>query len=85
MAKRSTLHPADTIIELFTTGRLTDEAARKLEMHLLMCDTCCAKLAAEDNFGEAVRLGMQDIPAAENARVENIDAPSSRIVPKLLR
>lgn len=80
MTKRSIRHATDATIELFAAGRLKGEAARRLEMHLLVCDICCAKLEAEDSFGEAVRLVARDV-----LRTEGICAGFSRIIPRLLQ
>jgi phage repressor protein C with HTH and peptisase S24 domain len=98
MNKRSVRHPTDTTIELFASDRLNDRAVRRVELHLLVCDTCRARIAVEDSIREMFRVGMAQpewmdtgkseigIRAFGRARAEVTSAASAyaRPVPRLL-
>jgi hypothetical protein len=58
MKKSSMSHSTGATIERFALGRLNSQAARRVQIHLLVCDRCRARLALEDDFREGIRLFM---------------------------
>jgi SOS-response transcriptional repressor LexA len=79
-------HSTDTTIQRFALGRLDSQAARRVQEHLLICDSCSARLAHEDDFREGLRLFMarQRLLDAEH-EVEAVGALIVRHVPNVLR
>jgi hypothetical protein len=58
MKQRAIRHPTDTTLELFASGRLGDRAVRRVEIHLLVCGACRARMAVEDSIRQMFRVGM---------------------------
>ena len=51
-------HPNSGTIESYALSRLHGRSLRKLEEHLLVCDDCRARLSAEDEIINMIRLGL---------------------------
>ena len=71
MKRHSARHPSETTIELFASGRLNDRAVRRVELHLLVCDSCRARIAVEDSIREMFRVGMAEPKWVDIERGEN--------------
>jgi hypothetical protein len=78
MKTRSIGHPTDKTIELFASGRLRGRAARRIDLHLLVCEACLARLKVEDGFGDMMR-GFR----VDSAKVESVGAAFAGLAPIL--
>jgi hypothetical protein len=99
MANQNRWHPPDANVEAYAWFRLKGSLTRRLEVHLLDCEACQARVAAEDKIRELLLLdltqkwdqapfGVIGIPVGprENSRVVVIDQDSrrSRAISKVL-
>jgi SOS-response transcriptional repressor LexA len=76
--ERAIRHPTDNTIELFASGRLSDRAVRRIELHLLVCEACLERLTLESGFGEMMRALR-----VEGAQVESVGAAFAGLAPIL--
>ena len=92
MKERSIRHPTDTTLELLGLGRLNERAVKRVEVHLLVCADCRARMTAEDRVRQMSRVGMEADPAGAAIRdlwksktgVKPVVGDFPRVVPKLL-
>jgi hypothetical protein len=56
-------HLSDTNIELYSSGRLDEREAARLEDHLAACEECFARLANADESIEVLRTAMRRLAA----------------------
>ena len=54
-------HPSDDDLERYAIGTLPDSACAALEEHLLICEVCQDRLAAEIEFVKAIRSAAAKI------------------------
>ena len=61
-------HIEETTLEQYSMGSLDENAAAEVEQHLLLCQTCCAKVTEADSYVRAMKGAVQELPNPEPSR-----------------
>jgi hypothetical protein len=61
-------HIEETVLERYSMGSLTEEAAAEVEQHLLLCEACCTRVTEADAYIRAVKRAAQVMPEPEPSR-----------------
>jgi hypothetical protein len=61
-------HIEETTLERYSMGSLAEEAAAEVEQHLLLCETCCARVTEADSYVRAMKRAAQELPDPEPSR-----------------
>jgi hypothetical protein len=61
-------HIEETTLERYSMGSLEEEAAVEVEQHLLLCETCCARVTEADSYVRAMKRAAQELPDPEPSR-----------------
>lgn len=70
MSTTRQIHPTDNDIELYSMGRLSEEAASPLEEHLLLCEPCRNRVDDSDEFVATMRNALLANTAAASVEVK---------------
>jgi len=65
-------HPSDDLIELYALGRLPEQQVAEVEEHLLLCESCMARLQEADDFVQAFRIVASRPPPKRRSFSENL-------------
>lgn len=61
-------HIEETTLEQYSMGSLPEEAAAEVEQHLLLCESCCAKVTETDSYVRAMKRAAEELPEPEPSR-----------------
>jgi len=60
-------HVPDELLEQYAIGKLSDQVNAPLEEHLLLCQFCCSRLEAIDEFVRVVKAALAKPPVNSRA------------------
>lgn len=61
-------HIEETTLESYSMGSLAEEEVAEVEQHLLLYESCCARVTDADSYVRAMKQAAQELPEPEPFR-----------------